>query len=199
MWVFVGQMIFVAAGLLCALRNILPSRFCQAVLLWSLFLSPLVYLAVLAKPIKHIGWREPLRDAWALTASILRTFGRLFLPSTFMKLVRFVASLKPLPTTVDGWITLGVLPFKTCIAATFPVIWIFEKVLVNNAYFHPYGRVFGLSYDRIFQFYLISLIALFFGSVLQGIFCRAGRATVTLRFFLVGFVVLFFVALMPRI
>jgi len=189
LWVFVGQMLLVVA--LFVWSDFLPSWLNQAIVVSVILISPLAYLTVLAKPVMRHAWRETLRDTLSLIISIIRAFGRLFLPGTFMKLVRFIASLKPVPTTIDGWITLCVLPFKTCIVATFPVVWIFEKILSYTSYYRPYGRVFGLSYDLIFQFYLISLLALLFGAVIQGIFCRTGRATVTLRFFLLGLVLFF--------
>jgi hypothetical protein len=101
-----------------------------------------------------------------------------------------------MPATVDEWITCCVLPFKTCIVATFPMIWTFEKIV---SHFQPYSRVFWPSFELIFQCYLISLLALLFGALLQAIFCRAGRTTTTLRFFLLGFVLLFVSMFMPQI
>jgi hypothetical protein len=192
LWVFVSQMLLVVA--LFVWNDFFPPWLNQVIVVSVILLSPLAYLTVLAKPVMRHAWRETLRDTWSLIISITRACGRLFLPSTFMKLVRFIASLEPVPTTIDGWITLCVLPFKTCVAATFPVVWIFEKVLSYTSYYRPYGRVFGLSYDLIFQFYLISLLALLFGAVIQGIFCHTGRATVTLRFFLLGLALIFFAA-----
>jgi hypothetical protein len=150
LWVFVGQLLLVVA--LFVWSDFFPSWLNQVVMVSVILLSPLAYLTVLAKPVMRHAWRETLRDTWLLIISIIRACGWLFLPSTFMKFVRFIASLKPVPTTIDGWITLCVLPFKTCIVAAFPVVWIFEKVLSYTAYYRPYGRVFGLSYDLIFNF-----------------------------------------------
>ena len=197
LWVFLGQMLLVVASLFCALfwSDIFPARFCQVILTALVLVSPLVYLAVLAKPIMRLAWRQMLRDTLALIISITRAAGRLFLPSTFMRLVRFIALLKPAPTTLDEWITLCVLPFKTCVAATFPVIWVFEKVLSYFSYFRPYGRTFGLSYELLGECFLFSLLGLLIGALVQALFCRAGRVTVTLRFFLLGLVLLFVTAL----
>ena len=198
-WVFVGQMLLVLSSVFAGLTDLFPSRFCQAIALWALILSPLVYLAVLAKPIMSIAWKQLLWDIWSIVFAIIRGCGRLFSPMTFIKLVRFIATLKPVPTTNDGWITLCIMPFKTCVVATFPVIWIFEKALSYTSYYRPYGRVFGLSYDHIFEFYLISLLALLFGAAIQGLLCPTGRATVTLRFFLLGLVLGFFTAISSTI
>ena len=143
------------------------------------------------------AWRETLRDTWSLIISIVRVFSRLFLPSTFMKFARFIVSRKPVPTTIDGWITLCVLPFKTCIVATFPTIWIFEKLISNFSHFRPYGRTLGLSYEPLVECFLISLLGLLIGAFLQALFCRAGRATVTLRFFLFGFILVLVSILFP--
>jgi hypothetical protein len=154
------------------------------------------YLTVLARPSMRQAWRDLLLDSWALIVSAIVAFVRLFRPATVMKLVRLVISLKPMPATVDEWITCCVLPFKTCIVATFPMIWAFEKIV---SHFQSYSRVFWPSFELIFQCYLISLLALLFGALLQAIFCRAGRATTTLRFFLLGFVLLFFSTFMPRL
>ena len=131
------------------------------------------------------AWRDVLLDSWTLFVSAGTAFVRLFRPATVMKLVRFVVSLKPMPTTADEWITCCVLPFKTCIVATFPMIWAFEKI---HSHFQPYDRVFWPSFELIFQCYQISLLALLFGAFLQAIFCCAGRATTTLRFLLLGLV-----------
>ncbi len=169
-----------------------PARLCQTMTLWALFFSPLVYLAVLAKPIMRIAWRELLRDTLLFIFSIVRAFGRLFMPGTFMKLVRFVASLKKAPTTFDEWITLCVLPFKTCVIVTFPMIWMFEKVISLFHHSRPYFLQDG---QIILELYLFSLLALLCGALIQAIFCSRGGATNTLRVFLLGLVVLFVMAM----
>jgi hypothetical protein len=199
-WVFVGQMLLTFACFSCAFfwSDFFPARLCQIMTLWALFFSPVVYLAVLAKPILHIAWRELLRDTLLFIFSAVRAFGRLFLPSTFMKLVRLVASLKPAPTTFDEWITLCVLPFKTCVIITFPMIWIFQKIMSHSSYFRPYGRAYGISYELLAECFLFSLLGLLLGALLQAIFCRSGRATVTLRFFLLGVIFIFVSMIFPQ-
>jgi len=113
-----------------------------------------------------------------------------------MKLVRFVASHKPMPTTTDEWITFCVLPFKTCVAVTIPMIWAFEKII---SHFQPYGRATSPPFQLIFQYYLISFLALLSGALLQAVSCRPGRATTTLRYFLLGIVLLFVSMFIPQI
>jgi hypothetical protein len=193
----VGQMMLLAA--LFEWSNFFPSWLNRVIVASVILVPPLAYLTVLARPAIRQAWRDLLLDSWALIVTAAVAFARLLRPATVMKLGRLVTSLKPMPATVDEWITLCVLPFKTFIVATFPMIWIFEKIVAHTPYFRPYGRVFGLSYDLIFESYLISLLALLFGAILQGIFCRAGRATTTLRFFFLGFVLLFFTMFMPRL
>ncbi len=196
LWVFVGQMLLVVA--LFMWSDFLPSWLNQAIIVSVILVSPLAYLTVLTKPAMRAAWRETLRDTWALNISIIRACGRLFLPSTFMKFMRFIASLKPVPTTIDGWITVCVLPFKTCIVATFPMIWIFEKFISNFSHFRPYGRTLGLSYEPLVECFLISLLGLLIGAFLQALFCRAGRATVTLRFFLFGIILICVSLIFPQ-
>jgi hypothetical protein len=175
-----------------------PARFCQIIVLWVLFFSPVVYLAVLAKPIMRVAWRELLRDTLLFVFSAVRAFSRLFLPSTFIKLVKFIASLKPAPTTFDEWIALCVLPFKTCVIVTFPMIWIFQKIMSHSSSFRPYGRACGISYELLAGCFLFSLLGLLLGALLQAIFCRTGRSTVTLRFFLLGVIFIFVSMIFPQ-
>ncbi len=196
LWVFVGQMALVVG--LFVWNDFFPSWLNRAIVVSVIFVSPLAYLAVLTHPSMRQAWRDLLRDSWSLFVDAMFWIIRLFRPATVMKLVRFVTSLKPMPATVDEWITCCVLPFKTCIVVAFPMIWIFEKIVSYSPYFRPYGRTFGLSFDLIFECYLISLLALLLGALLQAIFCRAGRAATTLRFFLWGLVLPLVVTLMPR-
>lgn len=196
LWVFVGQIALVAA--LFAWSDVFPQWLSCVIVTAVIVVSPLAYLTVLLKPAMRQAWREILQDCWMMTRDIVMAFIHLFRPATAMKLVRVVTSLKPVPTTVDGWITLLALPFKTCIVTVFPLIWLFERIASHSSYFRPYGRTFGLSYELLFECYLVSLMGLLFGALLQGIFCRAGRATVTLRFFLLGIVLLFILTSIPR-
>ena len=191
--VFVGQMLLVVV--LFVWSDFFPSWFNRVIVTSVIFVLPLAYLTVLARPAMRQAWHALLLDSWTLMASAAVAFARLFRPATVMKLRRLVTSLKPMPATIDELITFCVLPFKTCVVATFPMIWIFEKIISHTAYYRPYGRTFGLSYELLFECFLISLLALLLGALLQGIFCRAGRATTTLRFFLAGLVLLFVLAL----
>jgi hypothetical protein len=191
--VFVGQMLLVVV--LFVWSDFFPSWLNRVIAASVIIFPPLAYLTVLARPAMRKAWRDLLLDSLALIFSAAGATARQFRPATVMKLVRLVTSLKPMPATVDEWITFCVLPFKTCIVATFPMIWIFEKIISHTAYYRPYGRTFGLSFELLFECYLISLLALLLGALLQGIFCRAGRATTTLRFFLAGLVLLFVLAL----
>ena len=186
-------MLLVAA--LFAWSEFFPSWLIRVIVVTAILFPPLAYLTVLARSSIRQAWRDVLLDSWALIVSAVMALARIFRPATVMRLVRVVVSLKPMPTTVDEWLTCCVLPFKTCIVATLPMIWVFQKF---TAHFRPYGR-FQPSYELIFQCYLISLLALLFGALLQAVFCRAGRATTTLRFFLLGFVLIFISAFTPRL
>lgn len=192
---FVGQLMLVMA--LFVWSDFLPS-WINRLIVATVFLLPLLaYLTVLARTSTRQAWRNLLMDSGVFAVSAGRALGRLFHPDTAMKLARFMASLKPVPNTVDEWITFCVLPFKTCIVATFPIIWIFEKLVSYSHYYRPYGRTFGLSFEIIFEGYLFSLLALLLGAMLQAIFCHTGRATTTLRFFLLGLVLLFVLTFIP--
>ena len=189
LWVFLAQMLLVAV--LFVWNEFFPAWLNQVIVTSSIFFVPLAYLTVLTRPSLRQAWRNVLADSWALLVSMVVAFFRLFSPATAMKLVRCVTSLKPVPTTVDEWVTLCVLLFKICIVATIPMIWIFEKIVSHSTHFRSYGRTSGLSYELLLQCYLISLLALLLGAMVQGVFCRTGRATTTLRFFLLGVVLLF--------
>ena len=156
----------------------------------------MAYLSLLAKPSFRQAWRWVFQEFYRFALSIPSAFKYWFSFRTVARLVRLVLSLKTFPESMDGWIALCLLPFKTCVVATFPIIWAFEKI---NSFFQPYGKTSWPSFELVFQCYLISLLALLLGALVQAIFCRAGRATTTLRFFTLGFVLLFVSALMPRI
>jgi hypothetical protein len=193
LWVFVAQMVLVVV--LFAYSDIFPSWVNRVIVLSVFFFPLLAYLTVLARPSIRHAWHDLILDSWSFIVCVVRAIGNLFRPATAMKLVYFVGSLKRIPATIDEWITLCILPFKTCVVTTFPLIWIFEKILAHTTYYQPYRRSFGLSYQLLFECYLISLLALLFGAVIQGLFCKPGRVTTTLRFFLVGLVLLFFMGL----
>jgi hypothetical protein len=185
LWVFVGQMMLMVA--LFVWNDCFPS-WVNRIIMATVILFPLmVYLTVLAEPSVRQAWRSLLRDCYLFAVSIPPAIARLFSFATVVKLAQIVASLKPFPETKDDWIALILLPFKTCIVVTFPMIWVFGKII---SYFQLYGRASWPSYELIFQCYLISLLALLVGALFQSIFCRAGRATTTSLFFFVGFALL---------
>lgn len=166
------------------------------ILVLVILISPLAYLTVFIHPSMRVALRDLALVLWALIFSIVTALIRLLHPATVVKLARFVVSLRALPATVDEWITFCVLPFKTCIVATFPMIWIVGEI---TSHFHKYGRNYSAAYPLVFQCYLISLLALLLGALLQAVFCHAGRATTTLRFFLLGLVLPFGLALFSRV
>ena len=164
-------------------NDFFPSWVNRTILATVILFPPMAYLTVLVRPDVRHAWRDVLLDSGALIVSAVVAFFRLFRPATVVKLARFVLLLKPAPTTVDEWITCCLVPFKTCVVVTFPMIWIIEKII---SWFHD-SRPYALEDGRgILESYLISLIALLFGALLQALFCRSGRATTTLRFFLWG-------------
>jgi hypothetical protein len=196
-WACVGQLLLVVV--LFVWNDFLPSWINHLVVAVVFLLPPLAYLTLFAKPSVRHAWLDLVQGSWALIVFALSAFNRLFRPSTVMKLGLLIASLKRIPTTSDEWITCCVLPFKICVVVTIPMIWIFEKIISCSSYFRPPGRVLRLSYEFFFEFYLVSLLGLLLGALLQVIFCRAGRATTTLRFFLFGFFLLFITMLFPRV
>ena len=196
LWMFVGQVMFMAA--LFVWSDILPLWASRIIVATVILFPPTAYLTVLAQPSVRRAWVGLFRDFYLFALSIPPALKYWFSFRTVAILLRSVYTLRVLPDSLDGWIALGLLPFKTCIVATFPIIWIFEKIASHSSSFRPYGRTLGLSYESIFQIYLISLLALFLGALLQSIFCGAGRATTTLRFFLLGLILPLVLALMSR-
>jgi hypothetical protein len=192
--VFVGQMLLIAV--LFVWSDFFPSWVNWIIAATVILFPPTAYLTVLAQPSVRQAWRSLMRDCYLFAIIIPPAVVRLFSLATVKELVRFVMSLKPMPNTVDEWITFCVLPFKTYVVVTIPMIWTFAKII---SHFRPYVRASSPSFQLIFQCYLISLLALLFGALLQGIFCRPGRATTTLRYFLLGIVLLFVSMFIPRI
>ena len=192
LWVLVGQLTLMVA--LFVWNDCFPSWVNRIIMAVVILIPPMAYLTVLAQRSVRQEWRNLLRDCYVFALTIPPAVVRLFSLATVKRLAAFVMSLKPMPNTVDEWITCCVLPFKTCIVATFPLIWAFEKIV---SHFRPYDRTSSPSFELIFQCYLISLLALLFGALLQAIFCRPGRATTTLRYFLLGIVLLFVSMFIP--
>ena len=194
LWGLVGQLILMVA--LFVWNDCFPSWVNRIILAMVILIPPMAYLTVLSQPSVRQAWRSLLRDCYTFAITIPPAVVRLFSLATVKRLVMFVLSLKPIPNTVDEWITCCVLPFKTYVVATIPMIWVFAKII---SYFRPYVSTTAPAFALIFQFYLISMLALLFGALLQAIFCRVGRATTTLRYFLFGIVLLFVSMFMPRI
>jgi hypothetical protein len=171
-WVFAGQLILVVA--LLSWNDIFPIWLNWGIGVSVVLFPPMAYLTVLVRPSVRHAWHDLLSDSWLLIGSITRAFFRLFRPSSLMKLARFVASLKPMPDTADGWVTLCVLPFKTCVVATFPLIWVAAKIVSHRAYHHPFGRTVELPVNLLLECYLFSLLGLLLGALLQTIFAGQG-------------------------
>ena len=195
-WVFVGQAVVTAC--LFTFFWSFPTWFNWVIAAIAILFTPLAYLVLLKQPPVRAAWLYLFKDCIRFLAVITPEIIHLFSRQSVKQMVRAVIFLKKFPDTLDEWITFCVLPFKTCIIVTFPMIWIFEKIASFTSYYRPYGRTSGLSYELMFQCYLISLVALLFGALVQGVFCRAGRATTTLRFFLLGLILLIFLALASR-
>lgn len=193
MWACVVQVLLVFA--LFTWSNLFPAWLNRVIVISVIPFPLLAYLTAFTQPSIRRAWLNMLRESRTGIVYVIRAVSRLIHPATVVKIARYVASLRPMPVTVDEWITLCVLPFKTCIVATFPLIWAFEKVLSHTAYFRPYGRTFGLSYESVFECYLVSLLGLLLGALVQRVFCQAGRATKTLRFFLLGLILIFLTGL----
>ena len=194
LWVLVGQLTLMVA--LFAWNDCFPSWANRMIMALVILIPPIAYLTVLAQPSVRQAWRSLLRDCYLSAVTIPPAVVHLFSLATVKRVVILVMSLKPMPNTVDEWITCCVLPFKTCVVATIPMILVFAKI---SSRFRLYNSANSPSFELIFQFYLISMSALLFGALLQAIFCRPGRATTTLRYFLLGIVLLFIPMFMPRI
>ena len=191
LWVFVGQMMLMVA--LFVWNDCFPS-WVNRIIMATVILFPLMaYLTVLAQPSVRQAWRSLLRDCYLFAVSIPPAIARLFSFATVVKLVQIVTSLKPFPETADDWIALVLFPFKTYIFVAFPFVWLCVKFATL---FHPVGRELGDVLFIIYLGYLFSIAILILGSLLQALVCRSGRATQTIYFILLGFVLLFWLRFM---
>jgi hypothetical protein len=118
--VFVGQVMLIAT--LFVWGDFFPSWVNRIVVATVVLFPPMAYLTVLAQPSVRQAWRSLMRDCYLFAITIPPAVVRLFSLATVKELVRFVMSLKPMPNTVDEWITFCVLPFKTYVVVTIPMI-----------------------------------------------------------------------------
>ncbi|HEY4415035.1 MAG TPA: hypothetical protein VGO57_05020 [Verrucomicrobiae bacterium] len=196
LWVFFTQMLLLVAVFIG--RDFFPSWLSRIIMVMAILFPPITYLYTFTRAPIRRAWHDLLRSFWKLFISMLRAIARCFHPATIKQLFRLVTSLQTAPTTADEWITFGVLPFKTCVVITFPLIWLFNTIISHSSNFPYYSRAGGLSYQFLYECYFISLLGLLIGALLQSLFCPAGRVTVTLRFFLLGLILLFGATLFPQ-
>ena len=90
----------------------------------AILFTPLAYLVLLKQPPVRAAWLYLFKDFVRFLAVITPAIIHLFSYQSVKQMVRAVISLKKFPDTLDEWITFCVLPFKTCIIVTFPMIWI---------------------------------------------------------------------------
>ena len=195
LWVVAGQMLLVVALLVWS--EVFPRWLNELIVVSAVVVPPLAYLTVFTRPAMRQAWRNLLLDSWASVVFLVVGFVRLFRPAIIIKLFRYVATMKKMPDTLDEWITFCILPFKTCIVAMFPVIWA-SKQFITHILGRPTHYSEGLEW-LVAQCLVISFLALLLGAGVQAILCRAGRATTTLRFALLGFgflLILFFLSVL---
>ena len=184
--VLVGQVLLIAA--LFVWNDLFPSWVNQIIVITLIFFPPLAYLTVLAQSSVRQEWRWLFRELYLFALLIPPAMKHLFSFRTIVSLARLVRSMKPYPESLDGWVTLCLFPFKTYIVVAYPFTYISMKLFLL---FSPMRREFWGLGEIIVEGYLLSLVILLLGALLQALICRAGRATQTLGIFLLGIIILF--------
>ena len=189
LWVFVGQLILIAAWFLW--NEAIPSWINYVIAATVIIFPVIAYSTLLAQPSVRQAWRWLLREFYLFALLIPPALKHWFSFRTVVSLVRLVRSLKTFPESLDGWIALCLLPFKTYIMVTIPIIFISLKICAR---FYPLRRGTLESGGIFLEGYLLSFLVLLIGALLQALICRAGRATQTLGIFLLGIIYFFVLA-----
>jgi len=192
LWVFVGQLILIAAWFIW--NDSIPSWVNYIIAATAIIFPVIAYLTLLAQPSVRQAWRWVFREFYLFALSISPALKYWFSFRTVVNLVRLVRSLKTFPESMDGWIALCLLPFKTYIIVALPFSLVCVKVF---SFFHPARRDYWELEDLLEVGYFISVVLLLPGALLQALVCRSGRASQTMFIFLLG--VLILLLLMPRV
>src|SRR5262249_16705663 len=108
-------------GLVVPWESPLPDWAKIAVWVLIIVLPILGYLTLLKQPAVTAAWIEILRAMSAGIASIPFAVARLFSHRTLSIIWRAVRELERVPASRDGWIALGLFPFKTFVILGFPL------------------------------------------------------------------------------
>ena len=94
-------------------------------------------------------------------------------------------SWKSLPKTAEGWLHLVLIPGKTYAAVAYPFLTVCLMVVSRVSLLNDNAP---LTAPLISRGYLITILVLFFGALVQMVVCRFCHAVETLSFVLLGIV-----------
>ena len=96
--------------------------------------------------------------------------------------------MRIVPKTLDDWIGLTILPFKTFVILGF-MLFVLLLIFDRSLLFPRHGVGAYMGYALGFG-YLICVPCLLLGALIQSLFCERGAATSTLVFFTLAFLFL---------
>ncbi len=185
-WSLAGQVMLTA--ILIKQYDFLPARANHALVAAIVLLPPIAYLPTMLQSRTRSALIHLIWECWQFVFALWRSFKSLFTRTTISRGIQYFASLKAFPTKIDEWFSVCLLPFKTCIVMAVPVLWLFRKYLAWLHVYHPRNEI---SCNLIVQLYLVSLVLLLIGALIQSDFGQKRQATATLRYFFAGMILLF--------
>jgi hypothetical protein len=92
-----------------------------------------------------------------------------------------------LPKSREGWIALPLFPFKAWVLLAFP----FYLLFCSYAHAQHVGYGTGTLSDAVVGGYMLSVVVLLLGALLQSIVCSRGTATRTIVYAVASIILLF--------
>ena len=156
------------------------------VMVAAAFLLPIgAYITIVVQPPVYHAWQSTLREMFEFGSSCITTLRSCFSLRSIMRVWQFVATLRAFPGTADEWGALFLFPFKLYVLMALPSLWLSRSVMHLVEPRFAYVRVPEATF-AISEGYVLCLLVLLLGALMQALFSHRGRSSQTLFMFVLG-------------
>lgn len=151
----------------------------------ALALPIVCYLTVVADPVVYRSWLDVGDQFRRFMVTGVRVLRASLSIDTIRKGLGLLRGMKICPTTSDDWFAFFLFPFKVYVVVAIPFVWSF--LAVNSLFSVAPGRMlqFGV-YILTCECYILCLLVLLTGALLQALFSKRGYSAQTILLFVLG-------------
>ena len=191
-WAFIGQMTLIVS--LFAFIDCFPSWVLKVMVASALLLPIGAYITIVVRPQVYHAWQSTLREMFEFGSLCITALLGFFRLGTILRVWQFFTTLRTFPGTADEWGALFLFPFKIYVLVALPFLWLAVSVrhLIEPRFAHV--RFAEATY-AVSEGYVLCLMILLVGALVQALFSHRGRSSQTLLMFALG--VLFLRLLLP--